>query len=170
MVLIAIDKHKRKILGYLCKNDDTVTYCCSECDFEFTSSSNLEEHMVKHEKPLNNENETITVTAEVAIDQNVQDEAVQPNGDEEKIEKDVEDKENCQNEPEEVMVPEEVILPEEVIVPQEEIPPNDVSIDSPVNLLSDVEKEKQLQLKYQVMKEKLLKNSFFYIYLEKYFR
>lgn len=120
--------------------------------------------MVKHEKPLNNENETITVTAEVAIDQNVQDEAVQPNGDEEKIEKDVEDKENCQNEPEEVMVPEEVILPEEVIVPQEEIPPNDVSIDSPVNLLSDVEKEKQLQLKYQVMKKKSIK-FFYFLYL-----
>lgn len=148
MVLIAIDKHKRKILGYLCKNDDTVTYCCSECDFEFASSSNLEEHMVKHEKPLNNEHETITVTTEVAIDQNVHDEAVQPNDHEEKIEKDVEDKENCQNEPE------ENIVSEKVIIPQEEIPPNDVSIVTPVNLLSDVEKEKQLQLKYQVMKKK----------------
>lgn len=155
MVLIAIDKHKRKILGYLCKNDDTVTYCCSECDFEFASSSNLEEHMVKHEKPLNNEHETITVTTEVAIDQNVHDEAVQSNDHEEKIEKDVEDKENCQNEPE------ENIVSEKVIIPQEEIPPNDVSIVTPVNLLSDVEKEKQLQLKYQVMKKKSIKNSFF---------
>lgn len=51
MVLIAIDKYSRKILGYLCKNDQIVAYCCGECDVEFTGSAALEEHMVTHEKP-----------------------------------------------------------------------------------------------------------------------
>lgn len=50
MVLIAIDKHSRKILGYLCKNDQIVAYCCSECEEEFTASVDLENHMVKHEQ------------------------------------------------------------------------------------------------------------------------
>lgn len=50
MVLIAIDKHSRKILGYLCKNDQTVAYCCSECEVEFTTAFALEEHMVEHEQ------------------------------------------------------------------------------------------------------------------------
>lgn len=48
MVLIAIDKHSRKILGYLCKNNQSVAYCCSDCDVEFTSAQELEEHMVIH--------------------------------------------------------------------------------------------------------------------------
>lgn len=50
MVLIAIDKHSRKILGYLCKNNQNVAYCCSECDVEFSVSIDLENHMVKHEQ------------------------------------------------------------------------------------------------------------------------
>lgn len=50
MVLIAIDKYSRRILGYLCKNDQTVAYCCSECEVEFTSSIDLEEHMISHEQ------------------------------------------------------------------------------------------------------------------------
>lgn len=50
MVLIAIDKHSRKILGYLCKNNQTVAYCCSECEVEFTTAIALEEHMVTHEQ------------------------------------------------------------------------------------------------------------------------
>lgn len=54
MGLIAIDKHHRKILGYLCKNDQTVAYCCSECDVEFTAAPALEMHMVTHDKSANN--------------------------------------------------------------------------------------------------------------------
>lgn len=50
MVLIAIDKYSRKILGYLCKNDQTVAYCCSECEVEFTEAIALEVHMVTHEQ------------------------------------------------------------------------------------------------------------------------
>lgn len=49
MVLIAIDKHSRKILGYLCRNNQDVAYCCSDCDVEFGNASDLEEHMVVHE-------------------------------------------------------------------------------------------------------------------------
>ncbi|XP_031623577.1 uncharacterized protein LOC116340945 [Contarinia nasturtii] len=49
MVLIAIDKYSRKILGYLCKNDQNVAYCCSDCDVEFTTAQDLENHMVMHE-------------------------------------------------------------------------------------------------------------------------
>lgn len=49
MVLIAIDKHSRKILGYLCRNSQNITYCCSECDVEFTRAKELEAHMVLHE-------------------------------------------------------------------------------------------------------------------------
>lgn len=50
MVLIAIDKHSRKILGYLCKNNQTVAYCCGDCDVEFTTAFDLEQHMVTHEQ------------------------------------------------------------------------------------------------------------------------
>lgn len=52
MVLIAIDKHCRKILGYICRNNQNVAYCCSECDVECTTAKDLEEHMVIHENPL----------------------------------------------------------------------------------------------------------------------
>ena len=49
MVLIAIDKHSRKILGYLCRNNQDVAYCCSDCDVEFSIASDLVQHMVVHE-------------------------------------------------------------------------------------------------------------------------
>ncbi|XP_055309948.1 zinc finger protein 652-like [Sitodiplosis mosellana] len=50
MVLIAIDRHSRKILGYLCRNYNSVlAYCCSCCDVEFTTAIDLERHMVVHE-------------------------------------------------------------------------------------------------------------------------
>lgn len=52
MVLIAIDKHSRKILGYLCKNGKDVAYCCSECDVEFTTAKDLVKHIVIHENSL----------------------------------------------------------------------------------------------------------------------
>lgn len=52
MVLIAIDKHSRKILGYICRNNQNVAYCCSECDVEFTTAKDLEQHMVIHENHL----------------------------------------------------------------------------------------------------------------------
>lgn len=50
MVLIAIDKYSRRILGYLCKNDEALAYCCGDCEVEFTTSTELEEHMVGHDE------------------------------------------------------------------------------------------------------------------------
>lgn len=64
MVLIAIDKHSRKILGYLCKNDQTVAYCCSDCDVEFTKAIELEHHMVSHER-LPSERVPITLSEDI---------------------------------------------------------------------------------------------------------
>lgn len=58
MVLIAIDKHSRRILGYLCKNDENVAYCCSECDFEFTSALDLENHISLKSSPIPNDTDT----------------------------------------------------------------------------------------------------------------
>lgn len=49
MVLIAVDKLNRKVLGYLCRNGSILTYCCVECDVEFEAANQLEEHMLKHE-------------------------------------------------------------------------------------------------------------------------
>lgn len=57
MVLIAIDKHSRKILGYLCRNNQNVAYCCSNCDIEFTTVYGLEEHMVVHENLPNDKDD-----------------------------------------------------------------------------------------------------------------
>lgn len=50
MGLIAIDKQNRKILGYLCKNNQTIAYCCGDCDVEFPTVCALEEHMVMHDE------------------------------------------------------------------------------------------------------------------------
>lgn len=49
MVFYAIDKRNRKILGYLCKNNDILAYICGECDIEYDSSRDLEMHMLEHE-------------------------------------------------------------------------------------------------------------------------
>lgn len=49
MGLIAVDKLNRKVLGYLCRNNDVLAYCCSTCDIEFKQSNDLEAHMDHHE-------------------------------------------------------------------------------------------------------------------------
>lgn len=49
MVFYAIDKRNRRILGYLCKNNDILAYICGECDIEYDSSRDLEMHMLEHE-------------------------------------------------------------------------------------------------------------------------
>lgn len=60
MVLIAIDKLNRKVLGYLCRNGSILTYCCVECDVEFEAANQLEAHMLKHElRPQEEEKEEI---------------------------------------------------------------------------------------------------------------
>lgn len=100
MVLIAIDKHSRKILGYLCRNDQNVAYCCSECDVEFTTAQALEEHMSIHETLVSST----------------------PNS----------DKPSCFDD------------------------------DVPLNVLSNIEREKQLQMKYQVVKINLEIHEKFY--------
>lgn len=89
MVLIAIDKHSRKILGYLCRNSVSILYCCGECDFEFTTAQALEEHMFFHE----------------------------------------------------------TLVPSTPEVEQ----PSCFDDDVPLNILSNTEREKQLQVKYQVI-------------------
>lgn len=72
MVLIAVDKLNRKVLGYLCRNGSILTYCCVECDVEFEAANQLETHMSKHElRPPQNEEDD--------EEQQIQ---VQPNGDE----------------------------------------------------------------------------------------
>lgn len=149
MVFIAIDKYSRKILGYLCKNDETVAYCCSECDFEFASSSNLEEHMLKHEKPLNNDNQIVAENVEEAIGQkNDQHEAIDQNNHEEEIVQNDNEQPNDENNHDEANVQ------EQRIVDDDNIALNDAINDLPLSfLLSDAEKEKQLQIKYQVTNE-----------------
>lgn len=60
MVLIAVDKLNRKVLGYLCRNGSIFTYCCVECDVEFEAANQLETHMLKHElRPQEEEREEI---------------------------------------------------------------------------------------------------------------
>lgn len=93
MGFIAIDKHSRKILGYLCKNEEMFLYCCGECEVEFTRAKDLEEHMKIHGNIINNISKTMK-TIHHADDIN-----------------------------------------------ENEVPPT---------VLSDLEKEKQLQIKYQV--------------------
>lgn len=120
MVLIAIDKYKRKILGYLCKNDQVLTYCCSECEVEFVSAQDLEDHMLKHERFSNKRHK---------VDEHKQDEDKQ----EEHVQ------EECK---------------------QDEHHDEDAMSDSdlPLSFLSDTDKERNLQIKYQVI-DILLTNS-----------
>lgn len=129
MVLIAIDKYSRKILGYLCKNDETVAYCCSECDFEFASSSNLEKHMVKHEKPSP---DTIQTNAS--------------NDEKEPIEQNHHEETNDQANYDETIEQEEHVRPDDAV--NDAV--NDAINDPPLNASDEIDKEKQLQLKYQV--------------------
>lgn len=60
MGLIAVDKLNRKVLGYLCRNNDVLAYCCSTCDIEFKRSNDLEAHMDQHEAKPSNLSETDT--------------------------------------------------------------------------------------------------------------
>lgn len=146
MVFIAIDKYSRKILGYLCKNAETVAYCCSECDFEFASSSNLEEHMLKHENPLNNDNQIAAENVEEAIGQkNDQNLVIDQSNHQEAIVQSNEEQPNDENNHEEAEAQEQRIG-------DENIASHDAISDIPLVILSDVEKEKQLQIKYQVKK------------------
>lgn len=50
MGLMAVDRLNRKVIGYLCRNDTELAYCCGECDVEFDAAQELESHMVKHER------------------------------------------------------------------------------------------------------------------------
>lgn len=102
MGFIAIDKYSRKILGYLIRNGENITYCCGECDIECASAKDLEEHMTAH-CPTKNVSKTMKTIHDV--DDNI----------------------------------------------ENEVPPT---------VLSDLEKEKQLQIKYQVQIALLRKTNF----------
>lgn len=163
MVFIAIDKHSRKILGYLCKNAETVAYCCSDCDFEFASSSNLEEHMLKHEKPLNNDNQIAAEHVEEAIGQkNDQNLAIDQSNHQEAIVPPNEQQPNDEHNHEEAEAQEQRIGDENIAL-------NDAINDIPLVILSDVEKEKQLQIKYQVKNNSFfeIENTIFYLFEKK---
>lgn len=48
MVLIAVDRLNRRVVGYLCRNANALAYCCGECELEFDTAHNLELHMMIH--------------------------------------------------------------------------------------------------------------------------
>lgn len=143
MVLIAIDKHSRRILGYLCKNDQTVTYCCSECDVEFSEAFSLEQHMITHEQKSNDEEiQPIPHVDEIQEIPHVDDDK----SDETQCEKPIE-KPEPDPEPEPEPEPEPGPVLEET---SKEIEA-EVEVEAPSKQLSSAERENLLKIKYQVI-------------------
>lgn len=144
MVLIAIDKHSRKILGYLCKNDQTFAYCCSECDVEFTTAFDLEEHMIEHEQKSNDTIQQIPLVDDDKSDEKIEqcekpeEKCVEEKSDEEKCVEEKPDEEKCEEE-----------KPEEKCDEKHEESSNEVEV--PSKQLSSIERENLLKIKYQVI-------------------
>lgn len=148
MVLIAIDKHSRKILGYLCKNDQTVTYCCSECDEEFFEAFYLEQHMITHEHKSNNGE--------------IQQAPQIPHADDDKT--DETPREIPEPEPEQEQEQVQEPEPEPEPEPKEAASEVGVEVVTPPKPMSSIERENLLKIKYQVIMIRFFCIRFFFCF------
>lgn len=162
MVLIAIDKHSRRILGYLCKNDQTITYCCSECDVEFLEAFALEAHMITHEQKSNvDETQPIPHVEEIQEITHVDDDKADETQCE-KPEPEPEPEPQAEPAPEPEPEPEPVEASSEAKVEvQAEIQDQvEAEVEAPSKPLSSIERENLLKIKYQVISFEFSSRSF----------